>query len=210
MKTALLLVAAPLALINASPAMAAVTFGDQTVNNGSVLDNVLIANNQSGNSVLGETNQGNVGVTFTSTQLLETSAAGQAVITAANALLTNLTVFLTDGLGFRNFEVDFQGSASSPQSIFLTTNLGNHEYVDMDGNGANWAGAATDGEYFTSITFNASADGYDNMKQLRLGGIGTPLPEPGTWAMMLIGFGAIGWAMRRKSAVATTARVQYG
>ena len=34
----------------------------------------------------------------------------------------------------------------------------------------------------------------------------SPLPEPGTWAMMLIGFGLIGWQARRKAAAAATAR----
>ena len=29
----------------------------------------------------------------------------------------------------------------------------------------------------------------------------TPVPEPGTWAMMLLGFGAVGFAMRRKQRV---------
>ncbi|MES2904398.1 MAG: PEPxxWA-CTERM sorting domain-containing protein [Pseudomonadota bacterium] len=33
------------------------------------------------------------------------------------------------------------------------------------------------------------------------------VPEPATWAMMLMGFGAIGWAMRRRRA--TTVRVSY-
>lgn len=27
----------------------------------------------------------------------------------------------------------------------------------------------------------------------------SPAPEPATWAMMLVGFGAVGWAMRRKA-----------
>lgn len=38
-----------------------------------------------------------------------------------------------------------------------------------------------------------------------LGGVGA-VPEPGTWAMMLIGFGAIGWSLRsRRRAVARLA-----
>lgn len=30
---------------------------------------------------------------------------------------------------------------------------------------------------------------------------GSAVPEPGTWAMMLLGFGAIGWTMRRQTRV---------
>jgi len=30
------------------------------------------------------------------------------------------------------------------------------------------------------------------------------VPEPGTWAMMLLGFGAVGWVMRRKKQIITS------
>lgn len=33
----------------------------------------------------------------------------------------------------------------------------------------------------------------------------TPVPEPVTWALMLVGFGAIGWSMRRRYASPTAA-----
>ena len=39
-------------------------------------------------------------------------------------------------------------------------------------------------------------------------GVTGGVPEPGTWAMMLLGFGAIGWAMRR--ARVRTTRVSFG
>jgi hypothetical protein len=37
-------------------------------------------------------------------------------------------------------------------------------------------------------------------------GIGTGVPEPSTWAMMLIGFGSIGYAMRRRRSAVMRAR----
>ena len=36
-----------------------------------------------------------------------------------------------------------------------------------------------------------------------------PVPEPSTWAMMLFGFGALGFAMRRRRQVAPTQRVRF-
>ena len=205
-----LLLAAPLALVGASPGHASVIFGDQTVNNGSVLDNVLIGNNQTGNPVTGTTNQGAVSVIFNSgTDTLLTSASGQAVITALDGLLNSVTFTLAGGLVFTNFEFDLQQSASSPQSVVLTTNLGNHTYLNMDGNGANWAGAASSGEFFNSVTWTGSGDGYTSMKQLRIGGITAAVPEPGTWAMMLAGLGGIAWALRRKNRVTTRARIRF-
>lgn len=40
-------------------------------------------------------------------------------------------------------------------------------------------------------------------------GVPTALPEPGTWAMMLIGFGAIGAFMRRRKPVDVKGRVSF-
>lgn len=37
----------------------------------------------------------------------------------------------------------------------------------------------------------------------------TAVPEPSTWAMMLLGFGAIGWGMRRRNAAEPRMRVLY-
>lgn len=205
-----LLLATPMALLSAAPGHATVVFGDQTVNNGSVLENVLIGNNQSGTTVTGVTNQTNTGVVFTSsTDTMLTSASGQAVITALDGALNSVTFALAGGLVFTNFEFDLQDSLSTPQNVVLTTNLGNHTYLNLSGNGANWAGAASSGEFFNSVTWAASGSGYDDMKQLRIGGITAAVPEPGTWAMMLVGLGGVAWALRRKRQVSTTARISF-
>jgi uncharacterized protein (TIGR03118 family) len=57
----------------------------------------------------------------------------------------------------------------------------------MNGNGAN--GGDADKVYFTA-GLNGEADG--------LFGSLSAVPEPSSWGLMLIGFGAVGWAMRRK------------
>lgn len=38
---------------------------------------------------------------------------------------------------------------------------------------------------------------------------GAPVPEPATWALMLVGFGAIGWGMRRGNSAGHRVRVRY-
>lgn len=212
MKAKLLLAAAPLALGVVAPAHATVTFGDQTVNNGTVLENVLIGNNQSGTTVTGTTNQTGATVVFTSaTDTMLTSASGQAVITAADTILNSVSFALAGGMTFTNFEFDLQ-DALAAQTVTVTaiTNLGTyiHPY-SFSSNGANWVGAASAGEYFTSVTWNGPA-GFDNMKQLRLGGVAAAVPEAGTWAMMLLGLGGIGWVLRRKRLEqTTTARIKF-
>ena len=40
----------------------------------------------------------------------------------------------------------------------------------------------------------------DNADATRDGGIKPAIPEPGTWGMMILGFGAVGFAMRRRRA----------
>ncbi len=67
-------------------------------------------------------------------------------------------------------------------------------------NGQNFFGIqATGGDRISSISFDTNGVGVVDLRQLRIGGVATvaAVPEPGTWAMMLIGFGGMGVAMRR-------------
>lgn len=50
---------------------------------------------------------------------------------------------------------------------------------------------ATDANFSGTITFGTAA-----------------VPEPATWAMMLVGFGAVGFGMRRRNARSSTVRLQ--
>ncbi|HVF83510.1 MAG TPA: PEPxxWA-CTERM sorting domain-containing protein, partial [Sphingomicrobium sp.] len=44
----------------------------------------------------------------------------------------------------------------------------------------------------------SSTTGISSFEQLRLGGVqAAAVPEPSTWALMLLGFGGMGLAMRR-------------
>jgi len=51
---------------------------------------------------------------------------------------------------------------------------------------------------------NNQDDNHDDLMILAV--IGAPVPEPGTWAMLLVGFGALGAAMRRKTSRALRLR----
>ena len=56
---------------------------------------------------------------------------------------------------------------------------------------------------FTQITFSATASEGILFDRLRFGGTpGGVVPEPATWAMMIIGFGAAGSMIRRRKALA--------
>lgn len=50
---------------------------------------------------------------------------------------------------------------------------------------------------FTRVTFTGNADFYiDNITGLELEPGPDPIPEPTTWAMLILGFGAVGGALR--------------
>jgi hypothetical protein len=47
----------------------------------------------------------------------------------------------------------------------------------------------------------------DNFNTNGVGSVNPGVPEPTTWAMMLFGFGGLGYAMRRKQSV--RARIRF-
>jgi PEP-CTERM motif len=47
-----------------------------------------------------------------------------------------------------------------------------------------------------SGAFTSSA-GFDQFQQPRISGIAAAVPEPSTWAMMLLGFAGLGFAFRQ-------------
>jgi hypothetical protein len=77
-------------------------------------------------------------------------------------------------------------------------------------NGSNTFGiVASEVERWISCRVFSSV-GVSEFRQLRLGGVSqivSPVPEPGTWAMMLIGFGGLGYSMRRRPKL--SARIRF-
>ena len=92
---------------------------------------------------------------------------------------------------------------------------GNETYQVLLAGNPIYTGATTTGEPFTAImtnpfallggqtyalSFHGTGDGPDNtayIDNVRLTAVTTAVPEPSTWAMMLLGFGSIGFAARR-------------
>jgi hypothetical protein len=163
--------------------------------------NVLLTSGSNLTTVNASFNGGGatLGGTFTSTtDRLNADASGQAVVTATTGLLNNLT-FMVSGSTFTVATFNLIGDGSV--TIFGTAVDGTafSEAFTL-GNGSNFFGiVANEGDVLTGFTINSTA-GFQDLRQLRLGGVSvaTAVPEPGTWAMMLIGFGAIGASMRRR------------
>lgn len=149
-----------------------------------------------------------VEVQFTSaTDLLNLDANGQATISAVDEILNSLTFTLLGGFTFERAEFNLFDGAVRQLTVTLLTNTGSTETFNLaNANGANRFGiTAAEGELLSAVTFSSTA-GFDSLTQLRLGGVTTgetpgqsgAVPEPSTWAMMLLGFGAVGAGMRRR------------
>jgi hypothetical protein len=158
----------------------------------------------SGNNVFGITNHTNTAVTFLGVEPLTAPANGQARIEAVDTGLGSLFFSLTDPLlGFRQVEFNIFGTRGSATSVDLsfTDQFGNiFGGTYAIGNGENFFSAeAIDNQFIKSVQFTLNGDVVD-ARQFRIGGIGTPgsVPEPSNWAMLIIGFGLIGAASRRR------------
>lgn len=87
-----------------------------------------------------------------------------------------------------------------PGSNFI--NPANGDQIAAGTNGR-FTVTGTAGELFTSVTFSSTGNSFevDNLA------VGAPVPEPATWALMMLGFGGMGAALRRKPR--TAARIRY-
>lgn len=147
-------------------------------------------------------------ITFVTNQaLLGPAQSGTATITTSDTLTTssqNRMGYMITGIsGMLGTSAitglsGFQGS----DNYFYTTG----SFVDGSGLGFTTAGGTSASLYFASAasryqltTTNPFSTGY-------VTATATPaVPEPATWAMMLIGFGSVGVALRRRAARATVA-----
>lgn len=81
-------------------------------------------------------------------------------------------------------------SATFPSPLPSSLALNFAVTSDTAGSWANYSGDF-------KIDWNGSANNYDLVSQI-ITARTPPVPEPATWAMMLLGFGGIGMAMRRR------------
>jgi len=139
------------------------------------------------------------------------SVTGLGTINAFNALTSNTYDFTFSVTGFNDTLAQVQASIKGPHiepisfDLFSGTPTGAHTLLGAStfANGANYEQVLGTGSYFLklgSIVVN---------KELVSGSIElNAVPEPTTWAMMLVGIGGLGMAMRssrRKQAVVAAA-----
>ena len=151
-----------------------------------------------GTTVSGLTNMSATLVNFSSStgQTLITNSSGQAKITTEDngGLITSINVSSPG-----NTFLDFIGNPehSGAFTVTVTANDGIFTNNFPGGPGENFVTILAQGnERISSVVFTSSA-GFDTFAQPRISGIASAVPEPSTWAMMLLGFAGLGFAFRQ-------------
>ena len=214
MKKYLLAAAAATSFAFAVPASATIIIVDASSIQG---DNVLLDDeDQSGTMIQGSTQNGTV-VNFTGTTVgggttIRSSSQGQARVEGAldlstdakndTLLLSSLDFSLDGGVTFNDLELNlFSGGQGSGSVTFFITDNGAQvfDFTRTLTNGENFFGfQGIDGQTISSVRFTTTA-GIQDVRQVRLTEASmSAVPEPPTWAFMIVGLGAVGYSMRRR------------
>jgi hypothetical protein len=182
-------------------------------------DNVLFNDGtQSGATVLGHTQSGTIvefaGTTFGGGTTI-TANGGQARIEGTpDARLTSLNWHLQGGNTFNDLEFNINtvlngptgGGATSVSFTLYDDSLDPFSFNNYAlSNGSNFfAFQGVNGQTISSIfmTFNGG-NGVQDVRQIRLEEVTAAVPEPSTWAMMLLGFAGVGYMTYRRRRQAT-------
>lgn len=221
MKLALRTALATAALLAAAPAFASVTIEDASLMQGVLVHGTGVEQvDYTVTGALGSNGPEIVNFTGDTTQTVSTSdllrlqdGQGQADITGAEITmggtpndtynLLSGNIFLTQG-GMSWIEFALTGLGNGGTVDFYITLNGTTEVSFLNqilGNGDTFfAFLANGGDEITNVRYVA-----DNppgeltiLKQVRILPGASVVPEPATWGMMLMGFGAVGYAMRRR------------
>jgi hypothetical protein len=149
-------------------------------------------------------NQDGSTVTFSSTDTFDTDTGGEAVISDGSG--ANADPFNNLNVSFEHSwnAVTFSFDGGAPSLMTLSVNGGAAIFV---GGGNCTFCTINNGE--TKFTITGSATPISTLaftfdpdvgsgRQFRVMGVSGPIPEPGSWAMMIMGFGGIGAMLRRR------------
>lgn len=162
--------------------------------------NVLFNDGVTGTSINAGLNGTPGTVNFSSIETLETIASGQARITAFDGVLNNpLTITYADGVISR---LEFNINARTDGDVTFTFAGGDSDGVILGAYGIDSSGSNffnTFNGTFRSVTMSFSNGAtVDDLRQIRVTAAAAAVPEPATWALMLMGFGAIGASLRMR------------
>jgi hypothetical protein len=221
MKFSLRTAVATAALLVASPAVAGVTIEDASLMQGVLVHGTGVEQTDyTVTGALGANGPQIVNFTGDTTQTGSTSdllrlqdGEGQADVTGAEITMGGTpndtynmlsgNIFLTQG-GMQWIEFALTGLGNGGTVDFFITLNGTTEVSFLDqilGSGDTFfAFLANGGDLITNVRYVADDPPGEItiLKQVRIIPGADVVPEPSTWAMMLLGFGAVGYTMRRR------------
>jgi hypothetical protein len=169
--------------------------------------NVLFVDNSQGTSIQATLNNSPALVTFESSESLVTQANGQATLFASDGILNSpITIFSTTNLiNALELNLDALTDGTAIFTFFGGSNdlLGTTtQALSVGENGSNFFN--TFGGDFGRVTVSlGNGATLQSVNQVRITAgsqLTSAVPEPTTWAMMLVGFGAVGYSMRKRAA----------
>jgi len=176
-------------------------------------DNVLLTQNDvAAATVFGVTNNTGIDVFFTTEEAggLTAPASGQARVEAGDGALSSLIFMLEAGYSFTAAQWNLNDATDDAELTitYFTPETDWPNLILLDDNGENRMGIfGTNNERFTGIKLTISGGSVNDLRQLRLNGVGkTPVvdprenivPEPASWVMLIAGFFGLGLSMRRR------------
>jgi hypothetical protein len=185
-----------LALLLATPALADVTVLPGT--SPGPLDPVVLSAGPLDFFVSGVVGPSAADVTFTGAENLDVQ--GQKIVAATGTFNFLLFTLVNPALAFTGAEFNLNAAASGTTSIFAYDQFGTGfgGVFTLDGAGSNFFNvSASNGQHIQSIVVMSTA-ALQDVSQIRLGVVQALLPEPATWAMMILGFGGVGGLMRMR------------
>ena len=209
---------AVVALMAAAPAAADIIQATPSDQNGLTVHNE--GSGATGETVLGELGQGSgidvifTGTTTDSNDLMLSSGQGQAKVTGDLDMgtsnpndtfgITAFNIALEDDALFEWIELSLTGTGTVSFSllddsgtIFTSDAVG--DFIFDLANGQNkFAFQGVNGQSIAGLSFTVAGGTVDTVSQVRIDPAFAVVPEPATWGMMLLGFGVIGFAIRRK------------
>jgi hypothetical protein len=152
----------------------------------------------------------NIDFFFRSTDNLEATGAGHATVTGDTdggvAGFDSIDLVIENGFTFDAIEFNLDGiNETEPfeAQVFFSL-VGSESFTALDntitvGTGSNFALVAGEGQFFDAIRLTALGTGRFNLiRQVDVRAQAAGVPEPATWAMFLMGFGAVGYSMRSR------------
>lgn len=184
----------------AGPASAAFIFAEGNVGGTGI--HSFTGADQTGNTVFGTVGIGGELVTLSSTNTLTLNGAGEATIDADP--LDNLLVDFLSSYVLVGWNVELPGGRKPPGGYAMTVSVNGGTTAGVDlftvdpvNPPQKYFITATGGDAIDTLAFTFDP-GVDAMKQFRLTVGDGGIPEPATWAMMIMGFGGVGAMMRQR------------